>query len=38
MLETERVSSLVGDIYDAALNPALWAGVLAKSARWVGGL
>lgn len=37
MLDTEHVSSLIGDIYDAALNPLLWPDVLAKSARFVGG-
>src|SRR5262249_865545 len=28
--ETERLSALIGDIYDAALDPALWADVLRK--------
>jgi len=36
-LEAEQISPLIGDIYDAALNSALWAGVLAKCARFVGG-
>jgi DNA-binding CsgD family transcriptional regulator len=35
MLETE-LATLIGDIYDAALEPALWAGVLEKSSRFVG--
>jgi DNA-binding CsgD family transcriptional regulator len=37
MHETERLSALIGDIYDAALDPTLWVGVLAKSAAFVGG-
>jgi len=37
MSEAEQLSSLIGDIYDAALDPALWPDVLAKSARFVGG-
>jgi len=36
--EAAQLSSLVGAIYDAALDPALWPGVLAESARFVGGL
>lgn len=37
MHETEQLSELIGDIYDAALDPMLWVGVLAKSAAFVGG-
>ena len=37
MGEVEQVSSLIGDIYDAALDPLLWEGVLAKSSQFVGG-
>src|SRR5262245_51933649 len=37
MRELEDVSSLTGDIYDAALNPALWPGVLAECARFIRG-
>jgi DNA-binding CsgD family transcriptional regulator len=37
MDETERVSRLIGDVYDAALNHALWPGVLRDLARFVGG-
>ena len=33
----ELLSSLIGDIYDAALDPEQWVGVLAKSAEFVGG-
>ena len=37
MSETEQLSALIGDIYDAALDPALWPDVLAECARFVGG-
>ena len=37
MREVEQVSSLIGDIYDAALDPALWADVLGKARDFVGG-
>ena len=37
MDETERLSSLVGDIYDASLDPTLWPLVLKSSADFVGG-
>ena len=37
MDEAEAVSALIGDIYDAVLDPALWRAVLAKCARFVGG-
>jgi len=37
MAEAEQLSSVIGDIYDAALDPALWPDVLAESARFVGG-
>jgi DNA-binding CsgD family transcriptional regulator len=37
MPEAEQLSSLIGDIYDAALNPTLWPDVLVSSARFVGG-
>jgi DNA-binding CsgD family transcriptional regulator len=37
MDEAERLSSLIGDIYDAALDAGLWPGVLAKCAGFVGG-
>jgi DNA-binding CsgD family transcriptional regulator/PAS domain-containing protein len=33
----EEVSSLISDIYDAALDPTLWVGVLESTARFVGG-
>jgi DNA-binding CsgD family transcriptional regulator/PAS domain-containing protein len=35
--EDERLSRLIGDIYDAALEPSLWPAVLEKIARFVDG-
>ena len=32
-----RLSALIGDIYDAALEPELWTGVVEKAGRFVGG-
>ena len=37
MTETELLSTLVGEIYDAALDATLWRPTLAKAARFVGG-
>jgi DNA-binding CsgD family transcriptional regulator len=37
MREDERLSGLIGNIYDAALDPSLWVGVVAKCAQFVGG-
>jgi DNA-binding CsgD family transcriptional regulator len=37
MHESELLSALIGDIYDAALNPALWIGVLEKTRAFIGG-
>jgi DNA-binding CsgD family transcriptional regulator/PAS domain-containing protein len=37
MNEATRLSALIGDIYDAALEPELWAGVLEKAGGFVGG-
>jgi DNA-binding CsgD family transcriptional regulator len=37
MDETEQVSDLIGDIYDAALDPALWPLVLQKSCHFIQG-
>jgi DNA-binding CsgD family transcriptional regulator len=37
MSESEQLSALIGDIYDAALDPTLWPKVLAESARFVDG-
>jgi hypothetical protein len=38
MTEPQQVSSLIGEIYDAALDPDLWPGVLEKACRFVGGV
>ena len=37
MDDTERLSALIGDIYDSALDPSLWPGALENAARFVGG-
>jgi hypothetical protein len=37
MEQTQRLSALIGDIYDAALDPALWPDTLAGIAGFVGG-
>jgi DNA-binding CsgD family transcriptional regulator len=37
MDEAERVSQLIGDIYDASLDPALWPGVLERISGFVPG-
>jgi DNA-binding CsgD family transcriptional regulator len=37
MDETAQLSALIGSIYDAVLEPALWTGVLEKAGRFVGG-
>jgi DNA-binding CsgD family transcriptional regulator/PAS domain-containing protein len=37
MREAEQLLSLVGDIYDAALDPALWVEVLGNARDFVGG-
>ena len=36
--ETEEVSHLIGDIYDAALDPGLWVSTLEKSCNFLGGV
>ena len=38
MDETAQVSALIGDIYDAALDPSLWPLVLEKAKGFVGGV
>ena len=38
MDEAARVSSLIGDIYDAALDPGLWVGVLEQTCGYVVGI
>jgi DNA-binding CsgD family transcriptional regulator len=37
MQEREQLSQLIGDIYDAALDPAQWSAALRKSRAFVGG-
>jgi DNA-binding CsgD family transcriptional regulator/PAS domain-containing protein len=34
MADVDQVSSLIGDIYDAALDPSLWGSVLEKSTKF----
>src|SRR5262245_28670580 len=38
MSDTCSASILIGEIYDAAIDPTLWGGVLENTARFVGGL
>jgi DNA-binding CsgD family transcriptional regulator len=38
MDEAERVSNLIGDIYDAALDPSLWLGVMEQTSGYVVGV
>jgi hypothetical protein len=35
--EAEEVSRLIGDIYDASLDPSLWSTVFAAATKYVGG-
>jgi DNA-binding CsgD family transcriptional regulator/PAS domain-containing protein len=37
MREDEQLSRLIGNVYDAALDPALWVDVLEQAAQFVGG-
>lgn len=37
MRDDEHLSSLIGDVYDAALDPSLWCAVLGRSRDFVGG-
>lgn len=37
MHEVEQLSSLIGDLYDAALDPSLWSVALGKAREFVGG-
>ena len=37
MSDMEQFSTLVGDIYDASLDPALWPGVFEKACGFIGG-
>jgi len=36
--DDEQLSALIGEIYDAAIEPARWAGMLARTADFVGGM
>jgi DNA-binding CsgD family transcriptional regulator len=37
MYDEQQLSTLIGEIYDAALDPSRWVEVLGKAARFVGG-
>ena len=37
MDQAEQLSSLIGEIYDAALDPSLWSDIVGKAGRFVGG-
>src|SRR5690349_18739996 len=37
MSDTELLSGMIGDIYDAALDPTLWLDVLEQCSKFVGG-
>jgi hypothetical protein len=37
MEEAERLSALIGDIYDTVLDPSLWIGALENAAGFIGG-
>jgi len=37
MLEADVLSALIGDVYDAALNPDLWPSALRQAAEFIGG-
>jgi hypothetical protein len=37
MNDMQRLSALIGEIYDAAVDPSLWCDVLGKTAGFVGG-
>lgn len=36
-MSEEQLSSLIGDVYDAALDPALWPDIMERSCKFVGG-
>jgi DNA-binding CsgD family transcriptional regulator len=38
MSEAHRLSVLIGEIYDAAIDPSQWVGVLGQTAEFVGGV
>lgn len=37
MEEDEKISALIGDIYDTVIDPATWPDVLRRTASFVGG-
>lgn len=37
MHESERLSQLIGNIYDAVLDPTLWVDVLGRTRAYIGG-
>jgi DNA-binding CsgD family transcriptional regulator/PAS domain-containing protein len=37
MPQAEQISALIGEIYDAALDPSLWSDVLSKCTQFIGG-
>lgn len=37
MEDAEQISSLIGDVYDAAIDPGLWTSVLGRAREFVGG-
>lgn len=37
MLESEKLSAIIGDIYDAALDPTLWSDVVLRAITYIGG-
>ena len=38
MYQPEKLSELISEIYDAAVDPSLWRDVVGKAGRFVGGL
>ena len=38
MYQPEKLSELISEIYDAAVDPSLWSDVVGKAGRFVGGL
>jgi len=38
MVDSEFLSQLIGDIYDAALDSSLWVGVLEQATQFIGGI
>src|SRR3982751_6925954 len=36
--DSQKISALIGDVYDAALDQSLWPGVIERAAHFVGGI